>query len=1405
MNNREFLTHVRGLGIDISAVGDRLHVKGPKKALSAHLRSELDARKPAILQILGYNTRPSTSTAPDILHVSRDSAPRLSFAQERLWFLNQLDPNSVAYNVTHALRLNGPLNVAALEQSTNEILRRHEILRSTIVTVNGEPRLNISPSSNGSLHIIDLTSLNGAQREAEARHIAESEFRRPFDLTRGPLFRETLVRLEDEHHLLLLTLHHIVTDGWSTALLFRELGTLYSAFLSGKPSPLTDIPVQYADYAQWQRRSLVGPVLESQLSYWRKQLAGIPAVFTLPTDRPRPPMQSYKGAQESITLARALVAELKAMSRANDVTLFMTLLAAFQTLLSRYSGQEDVVVGSPIANRDRPEIERVIGFFANTLVLRSDLSGQPTFNALLARVRKLALEAYEHQDVPFERLVDDLHPERNLGRTPLFQVLFVLQNTPRHRLKMPGLIVSPIEIEAVAAKFDLSFELWEEGQEITGSITYNTDLFDAATIKHVADHYQTLLKSIVANPGQPISELTFLTNVERHELLVERNASKRSYPQDKGIHKLFEEQVEKTPTALALSFKNQRITYRELNGQANQLAHHLRKLGVTPGSLVGLCVERSPALIVGLLAILKAGCAYVPIDPDYPEDRINYMVESAKAPVLIIGARATGSPLPNTKVVCLASDQAAIDRRSDKNLDPLSGLDDVFYVIYTSGSTGRPKGAAIYQRGFLNLLHWFTTEFSITAQDRVLLVTSPSFDLTQKNIFSTLITGGELHILPGKQYDPETITQLIAERNITLMNCTPSAFYPLVEQRENAKLATLNSLRNVFLGGEPISIPRLRPWLESDRCKCTIVNTYGPTECTDICASYTLTRENIDSHSFVPIGRPIDNVQLVVLDDHLRPCAPGVAGELYIAGCGLGAGYVNDPALTASKFIPNPFPELSGNKIYRTGDRVRLLSDGNLEFLERIDQQIKLRGFRVDLGEIETVLAQHPTVQESVVVARDEAFGDRRLVAYIVSAQHQESPTHELRAFLQQKLPDYMIPADFIALKEIPLTAHGKLDRRALPGPEQKTRKLGNSRVAPRDDLELQLTKIWEKHLAVNPIGVQDNFFHLGGNSLMAVSLIDQIEKTLNRHLSLAVFFQAPTIEELANVIRQNRISESSSALMPIQRNSGKRPFFCVQGSADLARNLGTDQPFYVLRPAALEGQYMSSKVEDIAAEFVREIREIQRDGPYLLGGFSFGGKVAFEMAQQLNQQGQEVRLLALFDPSLTANRETSSALGSIPPISRETELRLRDALRSHWHKLADLSLNRKALYLWNGVKWRIEGHLSNIITLYKKIECHLYLITGHRLPPRLRIFYFVRVSGHALQRYIPKIYPGRVIVFPTEAMASDARSEWEKLSGGGVELHVVPGNHSNVLKEPSVRIWAEHLRNYLDNAQVTE
>ena len=1374
---------------------------------------------------------------------SRSDSLPLSFAQQRLWFLDQLDPGSPVYNIPASIRVRGLLNAAALEQSFNEIVRRHEALRTTFAVVDGSSVQVIAPTMTVSLPIVDLSELTQTEREAQALRLATEEAQRPFDLTRGPLVRVSLLRLHDEDHILLLTMHHIVSDGWSVSVLFRELAALYEAFSTRKPSPLPELPIQYADFAVWQREWLQGGVLEEQLSYWKKQLSGAPAMLELPMDRPRPAVQTFQGARQSVLLPKSILKGLNELSRQEGVTLFMTLLAAFQTLLARYTNQEDIVVGSPIAYRNRAEIEGLIGFFVNTLVLRTDVSGDPSFRELLGRVREVALGAYAHQDMPFETLVEQLQPERSLSHAPLFQVMFVLQNA-REELGLSNLTLSPLAVDNLTSKFDLTLFMWEESEGLRAVFEYNTDLSETATIKRMLAHFQTLLEGIVADPEQRLATLPLLTEVELKQLLVEWNDTQTDFPKDSCLHQLFEQQVERNPDAIAVLFKNQQTTYGELNRRANQLAHHLRSLGVGPDVWVGLCVERSLEMVIGILGILKAGGAYVPLDPAYPRERLAFMLEDARCSVLLTQHRLLAVlPSHRARVLCLDADWKTIARESPQNPQTAVKGEHLAYVIYTSGSTGRPKGIAIQHRGVVNNLVDLNRRFAVGHSDRVLALSSLSFDMCVYEMLGTLGAGAAI-VLPeaSVEREPAHWAELMARHHVSVWNSAPSLLEKLVEYVSERTQLRPRYLRLVLLGGDWVAVS-LPDQLKALAPGVQVIVMGGATEASIHSIIYEVERTD-PSWNSIPYGRPMANQRAYVLDAHLQPVPIGVPGELHLGGVGLARGYFKRPELTAERFIPNPFSKEPGERLYKTGDLARYLLDGNIELLGRMDFQVKIRGFRIELGEIEAVLGQHPAVRETVVMAREDEPGNKRLVAYVVANQEQTSsvsklsllkgklqgykvPEHlvahgvinqkqvpsvsEMRSFLKEKLPEYMVPTAFVILEALPLTPGGKVDRRALPMPDHIRPELEKAFVAPRDMLELQLTKVWEKVLGTQPIGVSDNFFDLGGHSLLALRLFAQIEKVLGKNLPLATLFQAPTVEQLAGILRQQGWSPSWSSLVPIQPGGSKPPFFCAHAAGgsvlfyrDLARRLGPDQPFYGFQPRRLNGKYAPhTRVEDMAAHYIKEMRNIQPEGPYFLGGSSLGGTVVFEMAQQLHAQGQKVALVALFDtwgPGYgKVLLDTSSFNWKVGLIGRRVE--------HHLESLLMLKPKDKLTYLWQKtikVRNQIKRSVKN---RRKAITRKLYLAIGRPLPGALRETQ--NALSQANRSYVPQTYPGRVTLFRASkqppGIYPDPTLGWDGLAAEGLEIHEVPGTHGALVVEPRVQFLVEKLRICLDKAQATD
>ncbi len=1413
----ELLNKLRSLDVKIWVDGNTIRYNAPKETLTPALLNQLRERKAEILEFL------QNSHLPPILSVNRDRNLPLSFAQQRLWFLEQLEPNRSTYCIATVYRLTGSLNVTALEQSLHELVQRHEILRTTFPSVDGLPVQVISKETALTLPLINLEELSPNQREAEAQRQAKQEAQRPFNLAQGPLFRAKLLRLTAREHVLLLNMHHIISDGWSFDVSFRELTALYQAFASNKPSPLPKLPIQYADFALWQREWIQDEFLQSQLDYWRQQLSGELPVLQLPTDHPRPPVKTYQGAHQSLELSKDLTQALKALSQQQGVTLFMTLLASFQTLLFRYCGQSDIIVGTPIAGRNQAETNRLIGFFVNTLVLRTDLSGNPSFRELLSQVREVTLAAYAHQELPFEKLVEELQPERDLSRSPLFQIMFAFQNVPNRSFwELSGLELTPFKIANETSKFDLTLNLQETSEGIQGGFEYNTDLFKAETIKRLIKHFEILLEGIVANPEQKIGELPLLTEFELHQILVEWNDTQAEYPKDKCIHQLFEAQVDKTPDAVAVVFEDEYLTYQQLNQKANQLAHYLPKLGVKSEVSVGICLEKVPEMIIALLAILKAGGAYVPLDPNYPNERIGFMLKDTDISVLLTQPKLV-KQIPEFKgsTVYIDKDWHAISKESEENLVSNIAANNLAYVMYTSGSTGQPKGICVTHRGVVRLVK-NSNYANLTSEETFLQLAPIAFDASTFEIWGCLLNGGKLVLFPEQQLSLETLGQTIRHHQITTLWLTAGLFNLMVDER----VEDLKPLRQLLAGGDVLSVPHVQKFRQHNQ-NCQLINGYGPTENTTFSCCYPIENSKQVTNS-IPIGKPIANTQVYILDKYLQPVPIGVPGELCIGGDGLARGYLNRPELTEEKFIPNPFSNskftrqnLKSDRLYKTGDLARYLPNGNIEFLGRIDNQVKIRSFRIELGEIEFILSQHPQVREAVVIDREDQPGNKSLVAYLVPKQEAVSLS-KLRQFLAQKLPDYMLPSAFVELEAMPLTPNGKVDRRALPPPVQAFPKLESEFVSPRNLIQEMLARIWAEVLSFesfnfgpSQLNIYDNFFDLGGHSLVAVRLISRVREVFQLALPLRQLFESPTIAELAKYIeterRTNRLGQQTEtkpwfSLLAIQPGGSQRPFFLLPGGgggeiefiiyAKLVYLLGQEQPVYGLQARGLDGkQEPHPQVEAMATDYIKEIRAIQPEGPYLLGGECTGGVVALEMAQQLQAQGEKVALLVLMNTERPSNsRELSYRINELLPIGR---------ILYHLSKLPQLESGERFLYIFDKARKAKEKIISKFHRHSKPLISSPHPM-NRKFQKNTRAKHIKRVRQNyyeVLERYRPPTYLGKITLLVSEDhYQQDPTRGWNHIAAGGLEIHKLPGDHDSYLGE-HVQTTAEELKACLEGA----
>lgn len=1026
----------------------------------------------------------------------------LSFGQQRLWFLDRLEPGSSAYNIPCAFRLEGYLDTHALERAVNTIAARHDVLRTTFHTVEGQPLQVTSPHPSLIVKRIDLSSLPVSEREKEARRLATEEASRPFNLARGPLLRVSLLRLGEKEHVALCTMHHIVSDGWSSGLLMRELAALYRP--GGElVSELAELPIQYADYARWERDWFDSGSGNEQLEYWRRKLEGIPALLELPTDRPRPPVQSRKGARHLFELPSELVGSLAALGRREGATLFMTMMAAFQVLLHKYSGQDDLVIGTPVACRNMKETEGLIGFFVNTVVFRTNLSGDPTFVELLRRVRGVALEAYAHQQLPFDELVQKLVTHRDLSHAPLFQVLFDLQNAPDEEFSLPGLNLSSFEFEQDTTKFDLALSMLHHRGGVSCSVQFNTDIFDAETVVRMCGHFQNLLRCVATRPDMHLSDMEILSHEEKQGLLSDFNRTGCEYPDGTCAHELIAQWAAETPEATALSFDGRDMSYAELNEKAERLARRLAASGVGPDVPVVLYLERSFEMVVGMLGALKAGGAFVPLDPSYVSSRrLAYVLEDTGAPVVLSQRQFSEllpEHLPRLLYLDAEDEESEVSAKTRRSTGP-SGL---AYVIYTSGSTGKPKGVMVEHGGLTNLVAFHTRDVGVKPGDRVLQFASQSFDASVWEVFMALGNGATLCMAkPERLVGGRELTALLVEQRITIATLPPSVLSLMPDEG-------LEHLRILFAAGEACPPEVARCWSRGR----VFYNAYGPTE-TTVCATF----QRCDGEERVPpIGRPIPNAQLYILNSWLRPVPRIVAGELYVGGVGVARGYLKRPDLTAERFVPDPFSTEPGARLYRTGDQGRHVAGGAVEFLGRADHQVKVRGFRVELGEIEALLNRNEAVRESAVVLREDAPGDKRLVAYLTT-EHGSS-VKGLREFASERLPAYMVPSAFVVLEELPHTASGKVDRKSLPAPNAVRSNEASNYRAPGNHLEEVIASIWAEVLGLDQISIDDNFFDLGGHSLLAVKVQEKISSALSVEFPLIRLFQHPNVRSLAQFL----------------------------------------------------------------------------------------------------------------------------------------------------------------------------------------------------------------------------------------------------------------------------------------------
>lgn len=1317
-----------------------------------------------------------------------DARVPLSFAQQQVWLHSQMAPDLPIYNEAMTIYRRGPLDLRTFERCMVEILRRHEIWRTVFEMIEGEPVQVVQPAPEKfPLEVVDLRRSEDSAREKEARRLAAENARKPFDLKKGPLLRVLIATLNDEEYRVYLTFHQLVFDAVSAYRVFLpELATLYAAFSAGRTSPLPEPKLQFGDFACWERKTLGDATWSEQLPFWGEALSGDLPILAWPNDRARPMQETHRGDVMRVAFDPAILRPLKAFCRQEAVSPYMTLLASYAAVLNRYTGQEDIVIGGVSAGRRLPELEGLLGGFVNPLALRVDLSGQPTFRELTKRVRSVVLDALAHEQVPFYKVVENLELRPDPSRNPIFQI--ILSQQPQWP-SLPDWNLATEEVSNGASKMDMMIVIDERADAIWTAITYNPDLFEPSTVTAMVAHWQKLLAGGLANPDSTIYELPLLTDAERNRILLEWNSTAIDILKHEYLCDLIDAGARRTPDKVATECDGASLSYQQLNARANQLAHHLQKLGVGPDVLVGVFMERSIEMLVALLGILKAGGAYVPLDPSFPKERLAYMVEDSRMSLLVTHRQGDQKlPARPEVVLRLDSDWEEIAKHSDASPSvPNADPKNLAYVLYTSGSTGKPKGVEIPHSALLNFALSMQREPGFSAADVLLAVSSLSFDIAGLELYLPLATGGTVVIASREDArDPVRLMRLMQESRCNVMQATPATWQALID----AGWRGSRDLR-ALCGGE--SLPRTLAGELLVRC-AELWNMYGPTETTIWSGIHRVKT----AEGPIPCGRPIANTQFFILDQHRNLLPAGVVGELFIGGSGLARGYFRRPELTEERFIESPFA--SNTRLYRTGDLARWLPDGTLECLGRIDSQVKIRGFRIELGEIEAVLGRHPTVGNCVVVAHEQNPNEKILVAYLEAKPGPAPNVHELRAHLQRELPDYMLPSAIVVMDRLPLTPNHKIDRKALPPPSARMERQAQS-LLPRDPLERALAKIWARLLRVKRVGINDNFFELGGHSLAAVRMLAEVCKLTGKVLPLAALFQASTVETLAELIRRDGWTPTWSSLVPIQPRGSATPLFLIHGAEgnvllyrNLARHLGADQPVYGLQARGLNGDgRLDTTVEQMASRYLKEVMIAQPHGPYFLGGYCLGGIIAFEMAQQLKAMGEKVELVVMLD---TYNPKAT-------PPSRLTPRVMVHFLQNLWFHAANI-LTLAGTARGEFLREKVDIELSRL-----QIRLHA---AGHALRracgwktqhdyPHLAV---KKVNDEAAMRYNPLLYGGRVAVIrPKGSFAGLASPSlgWDQTVASGLEVHQLPVYPKGMLVEPFCQVLAETVKQCLRDA----
>jgi amino acid adenylation domain-containing protein len=1328
---------------------------------------------------------------------TRDGQYPLSSSQARIWFMERLDKEILAYNIPLDFKIQGNLDIGLLQKSIDILVARHAAFRTIFPNGNGHPSQKILSSVSSEIRIVHLEHTPEAEREAVIARYSLNNAQHKFDLLKGPLFRFELLMLGGSEYIFLANFHHIISDAASVGVFLEELQTVYKSLSAEIPVSLPDLLIAYTDYTLWEKERLTSSDYNKQLEYWKSELAGAPDMLQLPTDFRRPKMQSYHGTEYHFTIAGSLRERIAALSKRNGTSMFVPLMTAFAVLLSRYSSQQDLIIGVPVANRMEEELESLIGVLINSLPVRVTFPEQVTFTGALDIVRKKFNSAYENQEVAFERLVEELKVKRNTAASPLFQVLFNYLTGYQRELEMPGFRMNMITGERRSSQVDLTLTVNDHKSDLNCAIEYNTDLFRPGTIERFAGHYLKLLESVTGFSDPDIREIPLLQEAEEELNLVTWNDTRVAYPDRLCTHHVFEEQVRRTPDSIALADDNTEFTYAELNARANRLAHYLVKKGACEDTFVAVYLDRSADLITGLLAIAKTGATYLPLDPIFPKARIALILDDAK-PVLMLTQRSLVNDLPEIPAeIILADDHSVYDNESGENLS-FGNPQKPAYILYTSGSTGMPKGVMVKHNSTVNIVRAVTKMMSVTRNDTLLSATTFTFDVAEMEMYLPLFNGGKVVIASQETaVNIELLKKRIAESGATLFLATPVTFKMLVISGWEG-----NPALRVLCGGEGLPKELAAEMLK--RCK-EVFNGYAPTETTIYSLIKRVDAEAVEGDGYVSLGRPLGNTILYVLNSKRVPVPAGIPGELYIGGAGVSAGYLNLPEMNAERFLTDPLGRDPGVTFYKTGDLVHYTHTGDVNFLNRVDFQVKIRGFRIELGEIESAIAQFEGVKENVVVVRTDAWGEKKLVAYLIMKEGASADHLALHTWLKSKLPDYMVPSAFVGMKQFPLTSTLKVDRNALPEPESIASLSASNYVAPSSPTEKKMAAIWSSLLGVRKIGVHDDFFEIGGHSMIAVALMVRIEKELGIRIPLATLFDRSTIFLLSELVDHGVPEQQWRSLVPIRPTGSKKPLFLIHGMGlnvllytTVVNFLDPDQPVYGLQAKGLSGtENPLESIEEIASYYISEVMSVDQEGPYAMAGFSLGGRIAYEMARQLTAMGKPVCFLGIFDA--TAD-ETFTHL----PFLERNKRRLKHMAKYiSWNISAFLDAQNESKWAvirrrWKGLENRFKGldfkvSKDDMVSYGKRSELPTYLRRVHR------------ANSRADRKYIIRPYPGTVHLFKaskqTFYITDPETYGWEKVAMGGVFIHNVPGEHSNTFAPPNDKYFADLLQKSLNDS----